>query len=196
MNRSILRIVGCRRRAHTLQRMFVLAALAVYGVFGAAGGFAYAAESNSSIECRTSLALARKNFGEFRERPFSALSSTTVNYTSVASGCGSAASDAGTEFSSTTTERGRDRAVTYIDIQGEALWQDMAGGQGERLVALGTLAGCPLGTSREFGLKVQAQFGRLVPASTASPTEVWNNVERLIAEDTYLSAVCRPPKPL
>ena len=193
MNRLIPWISGPGRRVPALPRALALAALLLCGVFSATGAFA---ETNSMTQCRVDLALGRKNLGEFRERPFSALTSASVNYTSVSSDCGSASTSGDGGISSTSSERRRDRAVAFIDIQGEALWQDMAGGSGERLLALGTLAGCPLNGLRAFGLRVQAQFDRLVPASTASPTQVWNNIERLIAEDPYLSTVCPPPKPL
>ncbi len=75
----------------------------------------------------------------------------------------------------------------FVTVNFESLQQEMAVGQGEKLISLASLLGCPAG---DFGKMTRKEYSGLFPANV-TPDSLIDSVRARIANDKTLSNACQ-----
>ncbi len=108
----------------------------------------------------------------------------TINHQSFAISSGTSNCDAkGTDTASLDQER-------FVASNLSSLAKDMAVGEGEQLVALSGLLGCPAAQQSHFNNVTQQNYQAIFANDAATPVQVLGAVKGVMSSDAELSSTC------
>ncbi len=85
-----------------------------------------------------------------------------------------------------------DKQIQYfVEVNQEDLSREMAQGNGEKLSTLALLNGCSdTNSQKAFAQFTQQSYGKIIPASSATASDIVNNLRSEINQNTELAQMC------